>query len=51
MLAPLGAALRLASIHRPLQAGIYGSPDEGAESIVSSDYYGDDIASQQNGIK
>lgn len=36
-------SLAASGIHRPLQAGICGSPDEGAESIVLSGGYEDDI--------
>lgn len=36
-------SLAASGIHRPLQAGICGSPDEGAESIILSGGYEDDI--------
>ena len=36
-------SLAASGLHRPLQAGICGSSDEGAESIVLSGGYEDDI--------
>jgi putative restriction endonuclease len=42
---PNRKALREAGIHRPLQAGICGSGDTGAESIVLNGGYEDDVDS------
>lgn len=36
-------SLAASGVHRPLQAGICGSPNEGAESIILSGGYEDDI--------